>query len=139
MQSEQDRPYKILIVDDGKDFREALREFLTLFGYQVHEVPDGRKALNLLQKTHDIDLVLLDVHMPGLSGMEVLAKIKQTAPQLSVILLSGDSAQDIAASVPKGYAQGCIEKTMDPDKISRLIEKVLNKSEDTLTAAMVLN
>jgi DNA-binding NtrC family response regulator len=139
MQSEQDRPYKILIVDDGKDFREALSDFLTLFGYQVQEASDGRKALELLRKDRNVDLVLLDVHMPGLSGMEVLAKIKQTTPQLSVILLTGDSAQDIAASVPKGYTQDCIEKTMDPDKISRLIEKVLNKSEDALTAAINLN
>ena len=125
MRGKRTRSFKILIVDDGKDFREALREFLALLGYQVQEASDGRKALYLLRQDRDIDLVLLDVHMPGLSGMEVLAKINKTIPQLSVILLTGDSAQDIAASVPKGKAQGCIEKTMEPDEISALIEKVL--------------
>ena len=125
----QNKSCKILIVDDGRDFRQAFREFLTLFGYRVQEAPDGRKALCLLQKTHDIDLVLLDVSMPGLDGMEVLSKIKKTAPALDVIFLTGYSAQDIAASVPEGHVQGCIEKTANPDKIRDLIEKVLKNKK----------
>ena len=127
MHHKQDKPHKILIVDDGKDFREAFREFLALFGYQVQEASDGREALDLLRRPHGIALVLLDVHLPGSNGLEVLTEIKKIAPKVSIIFLTGYNAQDIEASVPQGHIQGCIEKTTDPDRMKALIEKVLQK------------
>jgi two-component system, NtrC family, response regulator AtoC len=127
MRPKQDRPYKILIVDDGEDFRRLFGIYLSHFGYQIQKVSNGRKALGLLRKAHDIDLVLLDFHMPGLNGIEVLHKIKKIAPRLNVIILTGYSVQDIAVLIPSGYVQHYIEKATDPDKIRKLIEKVLKK------------
>ena len=132
MRGKKDQPFGILIVDDGKDFRESFGEFLALFGHQVYEASDGRKALDLLRKPHSIDLVLLDVRMPEANGMEVLAEIKKNDPKLNVIFLTGYNAQEIAASVPQGHVQGCIEKTADPDKIRTLIEKTLNRTQASL-------
>ena len=125
MDRKQDRTYRILIVDDGEDFREALKDFLVHSGYRVQEASDGRKALDLLRKPHSIDLVLLDIHMPGSNGVEILSEIKKIFPELDVIILTGYNAQDVAASIPKGHARDCIEKTMDPSKIIEIIEKTL--------------
>ena len=121
-------PYKLLIVDDSGDFREPFRDFLEGFGYQVQEVSNGREALDLLRGGHDIDLVFLDVSMPGLSGIAVLNEIRKTDLELKVIILTCYGAHDLAVSVPRGHMQGCIEKTMDPDKIRGLIKKVLKKN-----------
>jgi two-component system response regulator (stage 0 sporulation protein F) len=99
--------YKILIVDDNKEFREVFRDFLSHAGYQTQEAADGREALDLLREPHDFDLVLLDVNMPGLNGMDVLIEIKKRTPTLNVIILTGHSVQDIAGSIPEGYVQGC--------------------------------
>jgi DNA-binding NtrC family response regulator len=125
MHHKRDRTYRILIVDDGKDFREALRDFLVYLGYQVQEASDGRKALDLLRKSHGIDLVLLDINMPRLHGVEILAQIRKMAPELNVIIVTGHCTRDIMASLPEGHVQGCIEKTENPDKIKKIIEKTL--------------
>jgi DNA-binding NtrC family response regulator len=130
MHREQDGRHTILIVDDGKDFRKALRDFLTDLGHRIREASSGKKALDLLRKSHDIDLVLLDIHMPGLNGLEALSELKKIASDLSVILLTGYSAQDIAASIPKGYAQDCIEKTMAPEEMGRRIKRVLGNRKN---------
>jgi len=126
-------PYKILIVDDRAAFRGVFREFLTHFGYQIREASDGVQALDFLHEAHDIHLVLLDVNMPGLNGIDILAEIKMIAPELSVIILTGHNVDEISKSVPEGHVQGYIAKTSDPDEIRGLIEKVLN---DQKTRAM---
>lgn len=116
-------PDKVLIVDDDAEFRSELRSALDC--YQVVEAASGRDAMNLLRKPNDIDVVLLDVMMPGLSGTEVLREIKRLSPELSIVMLTGYSSKDIAVESLKGHADEYIEKPLDIDKTKEIIDRLL--------------
>ncbi len=101
-------PYNVLLVDDDKMFREELREALE--DYRVVEAANGKEALEILKKPNEIDIVMLDVMMPGLPGTEVLKEIKKISPSLSVVMLTGYSSKDVAIEALKGRADDYIEK-----------------------------
>ena len=115
----------LLLVDDDQELRDELKELFS--GYQVLEASNGREALELLRKANEIDLVILDVNMPQLGGIEVLKEIKKTDPNVGIIILTGYSDKDTAIEALKGHADDYLEKPVDPEKMRRLIEKLLEK------------
>ncbi len=118
-------PYKILLVDDDEDFR---REFGYSFDeYEVIEASSGQGALQLLKRPNEIDLVILDVMMPGLSGTEVLKEIRNSAPELGIIILTGYGSKEVAVEALKGHADDYIEKPFDIEKTKEIIENILVK------------
>lgn len=121
-------PDKILVVDDDGDFRSELKDYLE--GYEVTEVSSGEAALGLLKKANEIGIVILDVMMPGLNGLEVLKEIKKTSPEIHTIILTGHSSKDIAIEALKGRADDYIEKPLDIPKIKEIIDKVLKVKLD---------
>jgi CheY-like chemotaxis protein len=79
----------ILVVDDDPDVRQILSEFLEFRGYGVLQAGDGAEALDVLRENPDLRLVISDVRMPGLSGLELAARAAQDYPDVRVILISG--------------------------------------------------
>lgn len=120
-------PYNILLVDDDKDFRDEMRDCLE--DYKIIEASNGEEALELLRKPNEIDLVILDVMMPGLSGTEVLKEIKGMAPDLGIIILTGYSSEGIAIESLKGHADDYIEKPVNINKIKESIEDLLEATK----------
>ncbi len=116
-------PLKILIVDDEEELVSALVERLSLRGFEAHGVTNGAEALQFLE-TGSCDVVLLDVKMPGLGGLEVIRRIKTQPSGPEVILLTGHGSED---SVEEGMALGAFDYLMKPVKIDRLI-RVLNEA-----------
>lgn len=82
-------PPKILVVDDDPEVREILAETLTEFGYGVIQAGSGEEALSLLGGGPDFDLVITDVRMPGMSGLELVDEARARRPALRVIVISG--------------------------------------------------
>jgi two-component system response regulator YesN len=115
--------YKLLLVDDDKEFHEEFADALE--GYEVHWAPNGEEALRFLRRPNDIDLVLLDVRMPGMSGTDVLKKIRETNPRLGVIILTGHSSKEVAVEALKSRADDFLEKPCHPQKAREAIERVL--------------
>ncbi|MBU1726355.1 MAG: response regulator [Candidatus Omnitrophica bacterium] len=107
---------KLLIVDDEKDARDFLGNILIREGYFVKTAASGEEALELVKK-EDFDAVLLDVVMSGMSGLEVLKKLRETKPDLIVILLTAI-----------GYDQKMIDKCME-DGCSGYIGKSIPVSQ----------
>ncbi|MFB0526823.1 MAG: response regulator [bacterium] len=116
-------PYNILLVDDDKEFREEFRDYLE--DYQVIEACNGEEALGLLKKPNVIDLVILDVMMPGLPGTEVLKEMRRIDPDLGIIILTGYSSEGVAIEALKGRADDYIQKPIDIDKAKEIIERLL--------------
>lgn len=116
---------KILIVDDDAEFRQELCDFLD--DYQVIEAPSGNECLKILKRANEINLVILDVRMPGLSGTEVLEEIKKIDPDLGIIILTGYSSKDVAIEALKGHADDYVEKPVDPQRLKETIEALLAK------------
>jgi len=116
---------RILIVDDEEELVSAVEERLNLRGFQAHGVTTGTAALEYLADK-PCDVVLLDVKMPGLGGLEVIKRIKEEHPGLEVILLTGHgSAQD----ADRGMQLGAFDYVMKPVKIDVLVRLLLSAAE----------
>jgi two-component system response regulator YesN len=116
-------PDKLLLVDDDREFREEFAESLS--DYDVIQADSGQEALKLLSRANEIDLVIMDVFMPGLSGTEVLKQIRKSFPGLGIIILTGYSSKDIAIEALKGHADDYLEKPVDIEKARETIENIL--------------
>lgn len=108
---------RVLIVDDEEELVSALAERLNLRGFQAKGVTTGSDALAYLRGT-PCDVVLLDVKMPGLGGLEVIKRIKDEWPNLQVILLTGHSSSQDAE---RGMQLGAFDYLMKPIKIDGLV------------------
>ena len=108
---------RVLIVDDEEELVSALEERLNLRGFQAQGVTTGRAALEFLE-AEECDVVLLDIKMPGLSGLEVIRRIKDMRPRLQVVLLTGHGS---VKSVEDGMALGAFDYLMKPVKIDSLV------------------
>lgn len=118
----------ILITDDEKSIRNTLREILEFEKYNILEAENGKKALETIKKEH-IDLVILDIKMQGMDGIEVLEKIKKIQPELPVIMISGHGTIKIAVEATKIGAFDFLEKPPDLNRLLISIRNGLNSSE----------
>ena len=111
---------KVLLVDDEKDFVEPLSERLRTREFIVDTAYSGREALNIIGE-REVDVVILDVQMPGLSGGETLRAIKETRPLVQVIMLTGKATVEAAI---EGMKLGAYDFLMKPADIEELAKKV---------------
>jgi UDP-3-O-acyl N-acetylglucosamine deacetylase len=122
---------RILIVDDEKNIVSSLKGILSDEGYEVIETGDGVEALEIIQ-TDPPDLVLLDIWLPGMDGIEVLKTVKAYHPEIEVLIMSGHGTIDTAVKATKLGAQDFIEKPFSLDRITQSIKDVLrNKRTST--------
>ncbi|MFO7707915.1 MAG: response regulator [Desulfobacterales bacterium] len=115
-------PSQILVVDDEEDFVEMLSLRLTEIGERVVAAFSGSECLKILSKT-DIDVVILDVKMPGMNGVETLAEIKKAHPLVEVIMLTGHGTIETAL---EGMKLGAYDLLIKPADFHELIEKLNN-------------
>jgi DNA-binding NtrC family response regulator len=111
---------KVCIVDDEVEFVTTLAERLELRGFEAQIATDGKKALHLIE-TDPSQVVILDVMMPGMGGLEVLQRIKEINPQIPVILLTGHSSTKEGR---EGMRLGAFDYLMKPLNIDDLIKKM---------------
>lgn len=116
---------KILVIDDEKPIRDALHNILTAEQYQVDIVENGKKGLELLNE-NDYDVVLCDIKMPGMDGLEVMAKAAEISPEVPFILISGHGTIEIAVEAVRKGAYDFISK---PPDLNRLLITIRNAVE----------
>ena len=118
---------KILVVDDEAMARKLLKDFLEVKGYDVITASGGKEALEKIKEGPDI--VLLDIMMPDMNGMEVLDKIKETSPSTVVIMVTALAENAIGVESIKRGAFDFVTKPIDLKHLEFLIEfKILQKS-----------
>ncbi len=117
----------ILIIDDEKSIRDALREILEYEGFEVHEASDGKEGLRLIGKTA-FDLVLCDIKMPHMDGIEVLSKIQEAQNDIPVIMISGHGTIDTAVDAVKRGAYDFLSKPLDLNRVLVSVRNALDKS-----------
>lgn len=113
-------PLRILLVDDEEDFASTLAERLVLRGSEVEVATRGTDALKQLRK-HDFSVLILDVKMPGIGGLGLMAEIRRKYPDLPVILLTGHGS---VANAERGIREGAFDCLMKPIDIDELMEKI---------------
>ena len=114
------RPGKILVVDDDPEVRMATRDFLSSKGYEVSVAEGGREALRLLDDS-PADVVLLDVAMPDMDGMETLKRIISTHPNMPVIMVTANADIEITSRVLRLGAADYVPKPFDLDYLDQAI------------------
>lgn len=111
----------VLLVDDEVPFVEALTKRLTKRDLTVMSAFSGNEALEVLAKEPKIDIVILDVKMPGMDGIDTLREIKKGYPLVEVIMLTGHATVETAID---GMKLGAFDYLMKPCEIDKLMEKV---------------
>ncbi len=115
-------PIRVLIVDDEKDFVEMLAMRLIESGEKVYEAYDGLGCLEFLEKNPDkVDVVILDIRMPGMDGMETLKEIRKKWPLIEVIMLTGHGT---AKTAVEGMKLGAFDYLLKPADFEDLMEKI---------------
>lgn len=116
---------RALFVDDEVEFLELMEKRLTRRGMEVVTAPDGQSALDLLdqalQSGEMFQIVVMDVRMPGMDGLETLRHMKEKAPKIPVILLTGHACMGVAV---QGLDLGAYDYMLKPVAISELIIKM---------------
>ncbi|HEU5260810.1 MAG TPA: response regulator [Gemmatimonadales bacterium] len=120
---------RILIADDDDDVRTALMRQLRHAGYEVLEAADGRRCLELLRTT-PVDLVVLDIFMPELDGIAVMARVRQDFEHVRILAISGGGtvAQDQALEVARRFgATRTLAKPFEPKEFVSAVRELLGE------------
>jgi two-component system nitrogen regulation response regulator NtrX len=123
------RKAKILVVDDEENIRKSLKMILEYEGYNFLEAADGEEALNTLEETVGLDLVLLDVKLPGKDGLEVLEELKKKPYSPEVIMVSGHGTIKTAVDATKLGAFDFLEKPLHRERVLLCIRNALNQNK----------
>ena len=120
----------ILIVDDDKYICSSLRRILEDSDFQVHEAYSGNRAIEMVHE-HGFDLIIMDIKMPDMSGLEALEEIRRINPKQFVIIMTGYGTTETAIEAMKYGAFDYILKPFDDLHLWSLVEKALNLNEGT--------
>lgn len=116
----------LLVVDDEEPIRNALKRFLEGQQYEVHTAASGQEALTALQQ-HDIALMLADIRMPGMSGIDLVPQALEVAPDLAVVMLSAINDATTAALCMQRGAMDYLTKPIELDDLARAVQTALRR------------
>ncbi len=117
---------RILIVDDDQGMRDYLEIMLSREGYDVNTAPGGKDALTLCRK-RKFDLVITDLKMSGMDGIDLLKSLKDISPETMTILITGYASGETALAAMKEGAYDYLEKNFEPDDLKNLVKDALRK------------
>jgi DNA-binding NtrC family response regulator len=120
---------KILIVDDERSIRETVCEVLSYEGYDVDTAPDGMEGLKMFEE-NEYEVVLCDVKMPTIDGMEVLDKMLSLKPYIPVVMITGHGNVETAVNAMKKGAFDFIEKPLDLNILFLTIQDAIDISKE---------
>ena len=116
----------ILIVDDEKNIRLTLSQALETLDAQIDAAANGEEALAKL-KEKEFGLILLDIRMPGMDGMEVLRRVRKIRPDIRVIMITAYGTVESAVEAMKLGAVDFLQKPFDPEEIRELVSRVMDR------------
>ena len=117
---------KILIVDDELVMRTSLTGWLERDGHDVKTAESGEEALEIVKKTR-FDILLVDIKMEGISGLDVLMKVKESDTDVAIIMITAYGSIATAIEAMKNGAYDYLLKPFDPDELGVLIEKIIEQ------------
>jgi len=122
----RDKP--ILIVDDEKNIRLTLSRSLEVLGVETDSAEDGKEALVKLREK-EFGLILLDIRMPGVDGMEVLRQVRESRPDIRIIILTAYGTIELAVEAMKLGAVDFIQKPFVPEQIRERVARVMSREK----------
>ena len=123
------RKEKILVVDDEENIRKSLKMILEYEGYNFLEAADGEEAIDIIEETIGLDLVLLDIKLPGRDGLDVLAELKKKPYSPEIIMISGHGTVQSAVEATKLGAFDFLEKPLHRERVLISIRNALSQNK----------
>ena len=123
----------ILVVDDEPVARQSLSEILRLEGYAVNSVPNGQAAVEHV-RTHPVDLMIVDLRMPGMDGLEVVQVVNQVSPETEVVLLTAFGTTESAIQALRLRVHDYLLKPAPPSQVIASVKKGLARKEARMKA-----
>ncbi len=123
----------VLVVDDEMGIREGCKRVLTEDGYKVDDAEDGQAGLQKV-KQNDYDLILVDLMMPGIGGMELIKKIHHMDPEIITVVITGNATIETAVEATKLGAYDYLPKPFSPEALSAVVKRGMEKRALTLEA-----
>jgi CheY-like chemotaxis protein len=123
--TQEARDYSILITDDDGNCREALREIMEPQGYRTLLASSGEEALDIV-RGGDVHLVLLDMHMPTLTGLETLELVRQINDMLPAILITGDANENLMRRACQAHFYSVIPKPVNKNVVLYTVVRALS-------------
>jgi CheY-like chemotaxis protein len=117
---------RILLADDDPDLLEGMRSLLTVWGYEVETAPDGRTALNKVGEVHP-SLVITDVVMPAMNGLELLEAVKRDEPDIPVVVLTAHGSSEIRHRAVTHGAFAYLSKPVNAVKLKSVLASALGQ------------
>jgi PAS domain S-box-containing protein len=119
----------ILVVDDEEDVRALVARVLQAEGYRVYQAEDGQRAIEVLAQCKDeVDLVVLDLVMPRMDGVETFRRLREVKPDVRVLVSSGYSPDQEGRDLLEEGAAGFLQKPYDMDQVLRKVREVLDRA-----------
>src|SRR3954452_23379106 len=125
---DRQRPFRVLFVDDEKPLQELMRSELPRLGHEVTVCPDGRAALKALEKG-GFDAAILDLRMPGMTGIEVLEHLKKVSPDTEAVVMTGHASMETAVEALRLGAFDYITKPCKLVDIEAMLRKVADRHD----------
>jgi len=119
---------RILVVDDEPVVRESIYEWFTQGDYPIEMAADGPEAMQKLQES-SWDILLTDVKMPGMDGLELQQKAKELDPDITVIVMTAYASVDSAMKAIKEGAYDYVTKPLDPDDLEQIIDRAAERRQ----------
>ncbi len=129
-----ERTLRVLVVDDDRDFRENLQDILEVEGYEVILAADGLEALRKIETGPHFDVILMDIRMPVMNGVETLQRIKGIDPEANVIMITAYSQDDL---VRDALREGPYAMFYKPVELEKLLEMVKHAGDDGLLVMVI--
>lgn len=127
-QSLQSKPL-VLIVDDLSNDRTILKKILEDRNYRVIDVNNGYECLKLVQE-RSFDVIMLDIKIPGMNGVETLIKIREFHPKICVVMMTGYSVEDLIKEAMRHGSYTCLYKPFDIEKVIKAIDDCIKTCRD---------
>ena len=128
------KKFKLLLVDDEKEFIQTLSERLKMRNLESNTVFDGEQAISFV-KENEPDVIVLDIKMPGINGIEVLRQVKKAYPEIQVIILTGHGTDKDKEKAGDYGAFDYLEKPVDVDKLADRIKVAYREKIENLSVA----
>lgn len=116
---------KVLVVDDSETVRQQVTQALQGAGYPVLEAWDGVEGLSMATEDTSVSMVILDVNMPRMNGLEMLDKLRDARPDVPVLVLTTEAQPSLIERARKAGAKGWLVKPIKPDLLAAAVKRVL--------------
>lgn len=129
----------VMVVDDDPMLLSLLTDTLNAIGYSSVSVPDGESAVKVLQDRGNIDIIISDINLPGIDGLELVRRVKRISPDIPVILITGVSMNGIRSRAYQEGADGFLDKPFRISVVESMMQRLLKHGSLRGSAVLVID